>query len=137
VAGLGHREAAEQVGRDDVAEVGVVVLLAAERHHRAAEQPPLHAGLDHQRQVELRQHLGGDDRAAGIGAAPVRDGEARLHARIDRQLPDEPGDPLPALLERLARHRHEPRPGELLARRLPHVRPPAVERLLKPKVTHE
>lgn len=46
VPGLGHREAAEQLAVDDLAEVLLVVPLGAEHLNRAAEQAPLHAGLD-------------------------------------------------------------------------------------------
>jgi hypothetical protein len=48
VAGLGHGEAAGQVEAHDVAEVLVVLALAAQQLQRAAEQAPLDAGLDHQ-----------------------------------------------------------------------------------------
>jgi hypothetical protein len=48
VPGLGHREAAGQIEAHDVAQVLVVLPLAAEQLERAAEQAPLDAGLDHQ-----------------------------------------------------------------------------------------
>ena len=55
VAGLGHREAAEQPAVDQVVEVGVVVRLRAELQDRAAEQAELHADLDHHGQVAERR----------------------------------------------------------------------------------
>ena len=57
VAGLGHREAAGQVEAHDVAQVRLVVALGAQQLDGAAEQAPLDAGLDHQRQVAEGQHL--------------------------------------------------------------------------------
>ncbi len=48
---------AEQLAGDDVGEVGVVVARGAEVQHRAAEQAPLHARLDEQRQVAEGEHL--------------------------------------------------------------------------------
>ena len=71
VAGLGHREAAEQVEVDDLLYVRLVMALGAEVLDGAAEQAPLHAGLDHQRQVGHRQHLDLGDRRADVPVAAV------------------------------------------------------------------
>ena len=80
VPGLGHGEAARQVEAHDVAQVGVVVPLGAEQLHGTAEQPPLDAGLDHERQVAERQHLDRGDRAAGVVVAAVLLREAQPDA---------------------------------------------------------
>ena len=130
VAGLGHREAAEDLAGDDVPQVGVVVPLGAERGDRAAEEAPLHARLDHQRQVDLRQHLGGDDRAADVGPAAVLGGEGRRDAQLDGELVQQPGDPLPCLVTGLAVHRQEAR-VEVLAVRVADLRPRPVEHFLQ------
>ena len=44
----------------------LVVALGAQVQHGAAEQAPLHAGLDQQRQVAAGQHLERGDRAADV-----------------------------------------------------------------------
>jgi hypothetical protein len=71
VAGLRHGEAADEVEVDQVAHVGVVVVLGAEVLDRAAEEAPLDAGLDHEREVELRQHLDAGDRGPGVAGSAV------------------------------------------------------------------
>ncbi len=76
VAGLGHREAAEQPAVDQVVEVGVVVRLRAELQDRAAEQAELHADLDHHGQVTERERLEGRHGGADVVAAAVLRGEA-------------------------------------------------------------
>jgi hypothetical protein len=81
VAGLGHGEAADEIEVDEVADVRVVVVLGAEVLDRAPEQAPLHTRLDHERQVELRQHLDRRDRHARVAAPTVLLAEAgRRHA---------------------------------------------------------
>ena len=47
------------------------VAFGAEVLDGAAEQAPLHAGLDHQRQVAHRQHLDLGDRGADVAVAAV------------------------------------------------------------------
>ena len=79
VAGLGHREAAGQVEAHDVAQVLVVLALGAQQLQRAAEQAPLDAGLDHDRQVAEREHLDRGDRAAGVVLAAVLLRESEAH----------------------------------------------------------
>ena len=71
VAGLGHREAAEQIEIDDSLYIRLVVPLGAEVFDGPAEQAPLHAGLDHQRQVGHRQHLDLGDGGADVTVAAV------------------------------------------------------------------
>ena len=71
MAGLGHGEAAEQVEVDDLLDVRLVVAFGTQVLDRPAEQPPLHAGLDHQRQVRHRQHLDLGDGGADITVAAV------------------------------------------------------------------
>jgi hypothetical protein len=71
MAGLRHREAAEQIHVDNPADIRLVVPLGAEVFDRAAEQSPLHAGLDHQRQVRHRQHLDRCDGRADVTGAAV------------------------------------------------------------------
>ena len=56
-ADLGHREAADDRQVDGAREVLLADLLAAEVGDGAAPQPPLHAGLDHGRQVDHAEHL--------------------------------------------------------------------------------
>ena len=126
VAGLGHREAAEDPAGDDVPQVGVVVPPGAEGGDGAAEQAPLHARLDHQRQVDLGQHLGGDDRGAHVGAAAVLGGEGRRDSQLDGKFAEQPGDPLACLVAGLAVHREETR-VEVVAVRVADGGPRAVE----------
>jgi hypothetical protein len=71
VAGLGHREAAQQIQADDPRHVLLVVPLGAEVLDSPAEQAPLHAGLDHQRQVGHREHLDLGDGGADVTVAAV------------------------------------------------------------------
>jgi hypothetical protein len=66
VAGLSHGEAARQLQAEDVLEVSIVVVLGAEVQHRAAEQAPLHARFDQQREVAVREHLEGGDRGSDV-----------------------------------------------------------------------
>ena len=51
--------------------VRLVVTLGAEVFDGPAEQAPLHAGLDHQRQIGHRQHLDLGDRRADVAVAAV------------------------------------------------------------------
>jgi len=53
-----------------------MVPVGAEVLHSAAEQPPLHACLDHQGQVVLSQHFDAGDGAAWVAGATIRDPEA-------------------------------------------------------------
>ena len=76
VAGLGHRETAEQLEVDDLLHVGLVVAFGAQVFDGAAEQAPLHSGLDHQRQVRHREHLDHRDRRADVAGAAVLLAEA-------------------------------------------------------------
>ena len=71
VADLGHGEAAGQGEGDDVGEVPVVMDLRAEVGDGTAEQTPVDAGLDQQRQVAVREHLEAGDRSADIVLAAV------------------------------------------------------------------
>ena len=71
MTGLGHREAAEQLEVDELLHVGLVMALGAEVLDRAAEQAPLHAGLDHQRQVGHGEHLDLRDGGADVAVAAV------------------------------------------------------------------
>ena len=71
VPGLGHRETATQLEIDDLLHVRLVVALGAEVLHGPAEQAPLHARLDHQRQVRHRQHLDRRDRGPDVAVAAV------------------------------------------------------------------
>ena len=63
VAGLGHREAPLQLARDDAGHE-VVVAARPEQGHGAAEEAPLDAGLDEEREVAVTEHLEGSDRLA-------------------------------------------------------------------------
>ncbi len=71
VAGLGHREAAQQVQVDDPLHVGLVVTFGAEVLDGPTEQTPLHAGLDHQREVGHGEHLDLGHRRADVAVAAV------------------------------------------------------------------
>ena len=71
MTGLGHREAAQQVKVDDLLDVGLVVALGAQVLDGPAEQPPLHTGLDHERQIRHRQHLDAGDGCADVTVAAV------------------------------------------------------------------
>ena len=51
--------------------VRLVVALGAQVLDGAAEQPPLHAGLHHQRQVRHREHLDHRDRRTDVAGAAV------------------------------------------------------------------
>ena len=87
MTGLRHGEAADEVEVDQVAHVGVVVVLGAEVLDGAAEEAPLDAGLDHEREVELRQHLdAGDGRAGVAGSAVVLEEARRRQAGGDELL---------------------------------------------------
>jgi len=66
-AHLGHREAPEVLGLDDVRQPAGDLLVGAEALDRAAPQPVLHAGFDHQGQVAVRQRLEAGDHRGGIG----------------------------------------------------------------------
>ena len=71
VTGLGHRETAEQIQVHQPAHVGLVVAGGAEVGDRAAEQAPLHAGFDHQRQIGHGEHLDADHRRSHVTVAAV------------------------------------------------------------------
>ena len=86
VAGLRHREAADQVERGDRGQVRRVVALGAEVQHRAAEQPELHAALDEQREVAERERLERGDRSPDLALAAVLDRVADRGAAGVRQL---------------------------------------------------
>jgi len=75
VPGLGHREAAGQVDGGQRRQVLLVVLLGAEAVHRAAEQAELHADLDEQAEVAVREGLEAGDGAAGVVGPAVLVGE--------------------------------------------------------------
>ena len=92
VPGLGHREAARQLQGHDVAQVPLVVARGAEHLDRAAEQSPLDAGLDHQRQVAVAEQLEGHDRAADVALAAVLPAEAEPRVTARHQLPQLLGD---------------------------------------------
>lgn len=119
VTGLRHGEATRQRQVHHTREVLGVLLGAPERLDGAAEQTPLHAALDLQREVGEGEHLEGDDRPADVPAAALGDREAvhsvalggqdfehlpdprtvglRVEARFDAKIPDVlPGpDPVP------------------------------------------
>ncbi len=129
MAGLGHGEAAEQVEVDEPLHVRLVVTLGAEVLDGPAEQPPLHAGLDHQRQIRHRQHLDlGDGRADVTVAAvlllepvlgrPVGGHDLHLLAHLG------PGDDG---VRRVVRAEHLV--GEFFAHPVLHVAPTAVQRV--------
>src|SRR3954452_22058115 len=132
VPGLGHREAPGQREAHDVGQVGVVVPPGAEQLDGAAEQAPLDAGLDHQREVAEGEHLDGGDRAAGVVLAAVLLREAEPDAAGAGQLRRQPGDPLPRLLHRLAVDRRVLGVAEVLAGVAADVGPAAVQDLLDP-----
>ena len=71
VTGLGHREAAQQLQVDDLLDVSTVMPFGTQVLDRAAEQAPLHACLDHQRQIAHGEHLDLGDRGADITVAAV------------------------------------------------------------------
>ena len=127
VTGLRHREAAEQVEVDELLDVGLVVTLGAEVLDGAAEQPPLHAGLDHQRQVGHREHLDLRHRGADVAVAAVLLLEAVLGGAVGRHDPHLLGD-LGAGDDGVRRVvRSEDLAGEFLAHAVLHVAPAAVE----------
>ena len=109
---LGHREAAEQLQVLDPAQVPLMVPPGAQQLHGTAEQPPLHPGLDHERQVAEAEHLERHDRTAGVAPAAVGlvEAQPRPVGRGDRlQLLEDPGpvrfDPeVDRILVRLDRH---------------------------------
>ena len=76
VSGLGHRETAAQLEVDDLFHVRLVVAFGAQVLHGPAEQAPLHAGLDHQRQIRHREHLDHRDRGPDVAVAAVLFAEA-------------------------------------------------------------
>ena len=94
VAGLGHREAAEQAEVHDVGEVALVVPLGAEQLHGAPEQAPLHAGLHHQRQVAEAEHF--ERTSPSRRRRPHRRTPSRSRAPAGRFAPAGGGFPAPA-----------------------------------------
>ena len=111
--------------------VGLVVAFGAEVLDGAAEQPPLHAGLDHQRQVGHRQHLDLRHRRADVAVAAVllleavlgrTPGGHDLHLLADLGAGDDG-------VRRVVRP--EDLGGEFLAHPVLHVAPAAVERVAK------
>jgi hypothetical protein len=127
VAGLRHREAADEVEVDEVADVGVVVHLRAEVLDRSAEQAPLHAGLDHEREVELGQHLDARDRHARVARSAVLLGEARGRDAGGHQLLELSERAFPRLVQAEVVVEGEVHLGELDPRLLAHVAPLAVQ----------
>ena len=82
VPDLGHREAAGELDAGDLRQVRRVVPLGAEPVDRPAGEPELHAHLDQQRQVTVREGLEARDGAGGVVLAAVGGREAeRTHAR--------------------------------------------------------
>ena len=129
VTGLGHREAAEQVEVDELLDVRLVVAFGAEVLDGAAEQAPLHAGLDHERQVGHRQHLDLRHRRADVAVAAVLLLEAVLGGALGRHDLHLLGD-LGAGDDGVRRVvRPEDLVGEFLAHPVLHVAPAAVERV--------
>ena len=102
VPGLGHRETARHRHRDDVRNERGVVTLGAQSLHGTAEQAPLHARLDHQRQVGEGQHLDRDHRRAEVAPAAVAGVEAERGLPRRREVVREPGCPRPSGLGVLA-----------------------------------
>jgi hypothetical protein len=92
VAGLGHREGAEQRTRGDVGHVLLVVALGAELEHGAAEEAELHAELDQHRQVAVRRGLEGRHRGADVAAAAVLLGQAVAGLAGGGELDDDVAD---------------------------------------------
>ena len=104
-----------------------MVLAGAQGLQGATEQAPLHAGLDHQRQVDEPEHLVERHRAADVVLAAVR-----LLEAASRQVPaGEHLGPLqgdrPLGLPVQVADRPAPLGRQLLAHRGPHVGPPAVD----------
>ena len=129
VAGLGHREAAQQFQVDELLHVGLVVALGAEVFDGAAEQAPLHAGLDHERQVRHRQHLDLRHRGSDVAVAAVFLLEAVLGGPLGGHDPHLLGD-LGAGDDGVGRVvRFEDLGGELLAHPVLHIAPAAVQRV--------
>jgi len=78
----------------------LVVMLGAEVLDRAAEQPPLDAGLDQQRQVGMGEQLEAGDRGAQVATTTVRDREAGSGLPRAGQRLQLGGHPRPVLVTR-------------------------------------
>jgi hypothetical protein len=131
VAGLGHREAAEQIQVDEAPHVGLMVTFGAQVFDRPAEQTPLHARLDHQRQIAHRQHLDLRDRGADVTVAAVLLLEPVLGGALgghDLQLLRDLGAGDDGVRRVV---RSEDLGGEFLAHPVLHVAPASVQRVPK------
>ncbi len=69
---FGHRETSRQLEPAGGAQVAAVMVLRAQLLNGAGEEPELHAELDQQRQIVVRQGLEDGDERAGVVAPAVR-----------------------------------------------------------------
>ncbi len=85
------------------------MALGAEQRHRPAEEPPLDAGLDEERQVGVTEHLEGDDRIAVARRPTLTLRESCCGPRASRELGELAGDAglVLAHLERTVRWRDD------------------------------
>ena len=127
VAGLGHGEAADEVQVDDVRDQAGVAFRAQIRDG-AAEQTPLHACLDHERKVVLRQHLDPGDGHARVARAAVLGAESGGGDAGRDEVPQLRKRALPRVLHAQLVVERQVQLGQLLPGGHPHVTPFPVDR---------
>lgn len=99
MAGLGHAETAEHIQVDQRDHILFVMGCGTQVFDRATKQAPLHARLDHQRQVRVAEHLNADDRSSDVAGATMLRAESGVWQAMWNQLAHDPKRPRAGLLE--------------------------------------